>query len=97
VWLLTYLCDRLPLMSSGDVLHLLHVIPRDSARLPVPPPCMGNFGYSSECIIGPEEMENALAEYAELFIAQSMAALVDSCSAKCQAGVTDCASCRLPG
>ena len=41
---------------TGDVLHLLHIIPANATCLPVPPACCGNSGYS-ECIVGPEQME----------------------------------------
>ena len=67
---------------SGDTLHLLHVIPADATSLPVPPAFLGNSGYSP-CVISPGQMEDALAEHAELFITQCLVGLAYACSAKC--------------
>ena len=59
----------------------------------MPLACLGNSGYS-ECNISPEQMEDALAKYAEIFINQSMVGLVNSCSARCQVDIIRPSGCR---
>ncbi|GAX81949.1 hypothetical protein CEUSTIGMA_g9377.t1 [Chlamydomonas eustigma] len=75
------------LYRQGDVLHLVHVIPRDMVHVPIPLSMLGNVSFTDSCVLSPEQMELALCEHAELFISQCMVDLVGSCQAHCQVDI----------
>jgi hypothetical protein len=80
-------CSIIAFCCAGDVLHLVHVIPRDMVHVPVPLSILGNVSFTDSCVLTSEQMELALCEHAELFIAQCMVELVGSCHAQYQVDI----------
>ncbi len=71
------------------MLHLLHVIPRDSISMPVP---HAGLGLSSMSYCETEDFETCLWEHATQFIEQTMVGLADARKATCEVEIVRAAS-----
>lgn len=74
------------LYREGDVLHLLHVIPKDSVTVPVAHPAFGSHSFLSDSM-GSIDFETYLWEHATHFIKSTMVGLAAERQAACEVDI----------